>query len=145
MRSLLFPVLVFGITGCYTKAKVNVLDAIEGNWKVVQMVTGSGSVDVQSAKRMLISFNEGSYSMVEMASSGSKVADRGTVNADGGKDPLEIDLTRTDGPDAGQTRMGVIEIEGDKLKIALGEPGKSRPKQAAVGTNNTFMVLQREK
>jgi uncharacterized protein (TIGR03067 family) len=51
------------------------------------------------------------------------VNERGTVKVDATKKPTWIDLTITEGPDAGKLQVGLIEVTGGAMKGVLGAAG----------------------
>jgi len=51
------------------------------------------------------------------------VNERGTIKLDATKKPTWIDLTITEGADAGKVQVGLIEVTGSAMKGVLGLPG----------------------
>ena len=61
-----------------------------------------------------------------------KLDERGTVKVDVNAKPMTLDLTITEGASAGKVQLGVVELSGDTMRVALAEPGReTRP--ASVG------------
>jgi uncharacterized protein (TIGR03067 family) len=58
---------------------------------------------------------------------GTKVIEQATITADPSKEPKTIDLAFTQGDVKGQTVLGIYEVTGDTLRIAMSEPDKLRP------------------
>ena len=51
----------------------------------------------------------------------------GTIRLDVAKNPKTIDLIFTEGPEKGNTSLGIYEVAGDDLKICLSLAGRTRP------------------
>jgi uncharacterized protein (TIGR03067 family) len=51
----------------------------------------------------------------------------GTFKADAEASPRTIDLTYTDGPEAGHTLRGVYALDGDTYRVCLSPAGQPRP------------------
>jgi len=79
----------------------------------------------------------------------TKVAERalrhGTLRFDPTKQPKAIDLTYTDGPQKGQSSMGIYQLDGDSWVLAFSIPGKGRPTSFdhRIKTGIRYMVLKR--
>jgi uncharacterized protein (TIGR03067 family) len=52
-----------------------------------------------------------------------QVAERGTFKIDETKKPLAIDIQIVEGDDAGNSQVGIIEIDGKTMYGKLGQPG----------------------
>lgn len=62
------------------------------------------------------------------------IDERGTVVVDETKTPTAIDLVISEGKSAGKTQIGIVEVTGDTMRLALGEPGDpTRPSSFATG------------
>jgi uncharacterized protein (TIGR03067 family) len=62
------------------------------------------------------------------------VNERGSIKLDATKKPTWIDLTITEGSDAGKLQVGVIEVTGTAMKGALGPAGDTtRPTSVTQG------------
>jgi uncharacterized protein (TIGR03067 family) len=62
------------------------------------------------------------------------VNERGTIKLDATKKPMWIDLSITDGADAGKTQVGLIEVTGGVMKGVFGMAGSTtRPTSLAPG------------
>jgi uncharacterized protein (TIGR03067 family) len=68
----------------------------------------------------------------------------GTFKADAEASPKSIDVTFTDGPDAGQTLLGVYTLDGDTYRACFAPSGKPRP-AGLDGTPGAISVLKRLK
>ena len=61
--------------------------------------------------------------------------------------PKTVDFVPTEGAGAGQTNLGIYEIEGDAQKVCFAPPGKDRPTEFASkpGSWHTLVALERER
>ena len=67
---------------------------------------------------------------------------RASANSD------QLQFTIAEGPQQTGTALGIYALEGDELKLSLGQPGGTeRPKTLASkeGDSHLFIVLKREK
>src|SRR5205823_6832459 len=69
----------------------------------------------------------------------------GTHKVDPARQPKAIDTTDTAGPFAGQTLLGIYEIESDAFKVCFARPGQERPEQFTTksGTGHLLHVRKR--
>src|SRR4029434_9124244 len=80
---------------------------------------------------LTIAFTGNTYAQ----SVGGAVNERGTIKIDATKKPMWIDLSITEGPDAGKTQAGLIEITGAAMKGVFGMAGSpTRPTSLAPAT-----------
>jgi RNA polymerase sigma factor (sigma-70 family) len=68
-----------------------------------------------------------------------------TVRLDATKRPKAIDSIYQTGPNKGKTSLGIYELDGDTLRVCLGEPGDPRPTTFQGGRTYTLEVFKREK
>jgi len=69
------------------------------------------------------------------------------IALDASKKPKTIDYSVVEGPAAGQTLLGIYEINGDTAKFSYSVPGNERPSDftTAGGDGRTSSVWRREK
>jgi uncharacterized protein (TIGR03067 family) len=68
----------------------------------------------------------------------------GTFKADAEATPRTIDLTYTDGPEAGHTLRGVYALDGDTYRVCLSPAGQPRPRRLDdTGGGNVVSVFKR--
>jgi uncharacterized protein (TIGR03067 family) len=80
-------------------------------------------------------------------SRGDGKTEEGVVKLDTTKNPRWLDVTRPEGPGRRFGIMsGIYELQGDTLRLCLGEPEDPRPKAFAsqAGTRILYITLQRE-
>ena len=54
-----------------------------------------------------------------------KINERGTMKVDSAAKPMAIDLIISEGTSAGKTQLGIVEVTGDAMQLALAEPGST--------------------
>ena len=66
---------------------------------------------------------------------------------DPSKSPKAADFTYLDGPEKGKTELAIYKFEGDKLVMAINDPGLPRPTAFATkdGTKISVITLKRKK
>jgi uncharacterized protein (TIGR03067 family) len=66
---------------------------------------------------------------------------------DTGKKPWQIKMTASTGPDKGKTAYGIMERNGDTLKLCYALPGAKAPKKFATkkGGRDLLFVMKRAK
>lgn len=95
------------------------LAPFQGAWV---LTTPSGQ-PLSSSGDLVIQVTGNAYAQ----SIGGTVNERGTLKLDATKKPIWIDLTITEGADAGKTQLGLIEVKGDAMTGILGFPSEARP------------------
>ena len=91
------------------------LKSLQGTWI---LTTPDGQPMAQSGD-LTITVTGDKYAQ----SVGGAVNERGTIKLDTTKKPTWIDLTITEGSDAGKQQVGLIEVTGGVMKGVLGMPG----------------------
>ena len=73
------------------------------------------------------------------------VNERGTLKIDATKKPMWIDLTITEGSDAGKTQLGLIEVKGDTFTGILAFPGEATRPASFTATGNVIPFVGKKK
>ena len=73
------------------------------------------------------------------------VNERGTIKLDTTKKPTWIDLTITEGSDAGKLQVGLIEVSGGVMKCALAAPGSTTRPTSLAPAPGTNVVVGKKK
>jgi uncharacterized protein (TIGR03067 family) len=118
------------------------IDKLDGTWAATAVEAHGNKVPEEQAKAYKLFF-EGDKLSVQVAD-GSKR--NGTYKTNASMKPATIDITLTDGPEKGMLQKGIYSLEGDTLKIALGEKG-ARPTEFATkaGDDVVVVICKREK
>lgn len=102
---------------------VEQLRALEGAWEFVSLevdgaampgAASAGSRILMDGDRFRMESPEASYD--------------GRFDIDVETEPATIDIEFVEGPEAGNTALGIFELDGDQLAICLGLVGSDRPK-----------------
>lgn len=72
---------------------------------------------------------------------------KGTYKVDVSKMPKTIDVMFTEGPEKGNTSLGIYELTDDTYKVCIGLTGKDRPTEfvSKPGSGHVIEILEREK
>src|SRR5260370_21353555 len=117
------------------------LEKLQGTWKVVSAVEWGDAVPADKVGDIRLTIDGD-----KVATTGGPGKDaKATIKLDASKSPPAIDVTPDD-KDA-PTMLGVYQLDGDTLKIALNRKGKDRPAEVASKADSGvgLMVLKREK
>ena len=90
------------------------LAPLQGTWV---LAAPDGSTMANAELALVITGNKYAQTL------NGEVNERGTITLDPAAKPMAIDLAISEGPDAGKTQLGVIEVSGDAMKGALKAPG----------------------
>ncbi len=102
-----------------SQAKDGTTKALQGTWVLTSI---NGQEAPAGAPELSITFTGDKYHQTL----GGEVNERGGYKIDSSKKPMTIELTITEGQDAGKTQLGVFEISGDTLRANLDSPGANQ-------------------
>jgi uncharacterized protein (TIGR03067 family) len=141
LRTIAFSVLLLLFQAAQTtpppsaEAK-KVFDQLQGSWLAVSL----NGQDLPTGVEMNLTFTGEKY---ENWVNGS-IDERGTVKIDPSTKPASIDFVITEGTDAGQTQLGLVEVTADSLILSFARPGSpTRPKTPADA--ELYAVLRKKK
>jgi uncharacterized protein (TIGR03067 family) len=125
------------------EATMKEIDKFQGTWKLesLEMDGKKAPEDAFKNSRLIIKGDQFTWN-------DGTVAYKGTFKVDVSKKPKTIDITFTEGPEKGNTIVGIYELEGDTYKVCLNVINrKERPKELAskAGSGYVLEVLKREK
>lgn len=103
-------------------ADANPSGGLDGVWKVTAVETEGSAVAAENIEGMTVSIQGNSYTFHN-----NEQTSHGTVSLDPSKQPKQIDIRPSDGPDDGQTLLGIYEATGDGFRICYAQSGKPRP------------------
>jgi uncharacterized protein (TIGR03067 family) len=110
--------------------------ALNGVWTPVSAVMDGKSMTTEECKSIHAVFHNGKYSV--------KVGDQtdtGTYTVDGSKDPKQVTIVGTEGPNKGKTIPAIFEREKDTLKVCYDMSGKAAPEKfESKADSKTFLV-----
>ena len=115
---------------------------LEGTWHVLSLEVDGMKIPKETIKESKLIIKGKEFTMKE------KVATyKGTFSIDPSKKPKTIDVKFREGPEKGNTSLGIYELDGDDLKLCLSVTTKERPTEftAKPKSGHGFEVLKREK
>jgi uncharacterized protein (TIGR03067 family) len=108
--------------------------ALQGTWVITSI---NGEAAPEGSPEMTLTFTGDKYHQTL----GGVVNERGTIRIDASKKPMMIDLMIAEGPDAGKTQLGVIEVTGDTVRANLDTPGaQQRPADFTIKDGSIMFV-----
>jgi uncharacterized protein (TIGR03067 family) len=116
--------------------------ALQGTWSVVTAELGGVRQPPEIVTNIVLKIGDGKY---EVTVNGHP--DKGTCKVDASTKPGTMDITGTEGPNAGRNIPAIYELRGDKLRICYGLRGSPRPTEfkSNPGTQQYLVVYQRKK
>ena len=116
----------------------------EGTWRVVALEVNGAKASEADARKMTVT--NGADGAWAVTADGKEVW-KGTSTIDPMNQPKTIDFVPTEGANAGQTYLGIYQIEGDARKLCFAPPGKDRPTEFASkpGSGHILVAFEREK
>jgi uncharacterized protein (TIGR03067 family) len=119
------------------------LERFQGTWKFESLEIGGMKMDVGVYKDVRLILEGDKFTHKE-----GKEPAHGTFKVDVSKKPKTIDITFTDGPEKGNTILGIYELDGDTYRVCIDLAKKDvRPTkfESKMGTMLVLEVLKREK
>jgi uncharacterized protein (TIGR03067 family) len=135
MKHAAIALLLLSVAGLSAQATFRKeFTPLQGTWDVVE---APGMKDVPRGFAGLI-FTGEKYEGFQM----DRITERGTVSLDSSHRPLAIALVVIEGTDAGKTQLGLIEIDGDKMRLLLNTPGDPK---VPLASSKDWLTLKRYK
>jgi uncharacterized protein (TIGR03067 family) len=142
---LSFLVAALGFVAAAEQPKAGPLDdaiALQGAWGYAALELDGKTIPEQSiaGSKLEIAGNK-------FTSTIGDVVYKGTFKVDATQKPKTIDLMFTEGPEKGNTALGIYELNGDTWRICLTVTAKERPKEFATkgGSGLALETLKRKK
>jgi uncharacterized protein (TIGR03067 family) len=144
---MIWPTLVIalGLSAIPEPPKAGMLDdaiALQGTWGYATLELDGKAIPEQAigGSKLEIAGNK-------FTSTTGDVVYKGTFKLDTAQKPKTIDLTFTEGPEKGNTALGIYELNGDTWRICLTVTAKERPKEFATksGSGLALETLKRKK
>ena len=154
MRKYFFAVMLIGAPLCLPQAAAGPCGGEErGKEKGVKMLDGRWEIVNAEREGKELGGGFRGFTMIvkgktfDVVSEEGERVSSGTIQLDSGKSPPTVDLTYTAGVSKGTTFLGVYELQGDTLTIALVEAGAARPKrvESRPGSGVTLYEYRRKK
>ncbi|HEX4684889.1 MAG TPA: TIGR03067 domain-containing protein, partial [Gemmatimonadaceae bacterium] len=123
------------------RSNVDHLRALEGEWSFESLrVDGNDMPGAMIGGSKLLMHGD------RFRMESPEAAYDGRFTIDASANPMQIDITFVEGPEAGNASYGIFELAGDdRLTICLGLVGSSRPRafESAAGTGHALERLRR--
>jgi len=118
------------------------MEKLQGTYTCVSLVTDGMKGDADRIKKLKLVVKDKKWTVYI----DDKVSTLATFTVDPAKKPRTIDMTGTMGGDKGVKYLGIYELDGDDLKLCVGDD-KTRPKvfDGKKGTRRQFEVWKRVK
>lgn len=119
---------------------VETLRSLEGKWGFSSLEIDGATVPAAMLGASFILIDGDRFRMES-----PEATYEGVFQIDVEASPCEIDIAFNEGPEAGQTALGVFEIEGDSFTLCLGLVGSTRPEKFATapGSGHALEILTR--
>ena len=131
-------VLALGMLGDQAKETVGTV-MLEGTWTVTSI---NGRSAPEDEPMVTLTFAGGKYDQAI----GGTVNERGAYTVDAAAKPVTIDLSITEGSDAGKKQLGIVEITGDTMRLCLNTPDSGqRPSEFAAKGGVLLVVGKKTK
>jgi uncharacterized protein (TIGR03067 family) len=118
------------------------LTRFEGTWRYVSVLIEGKPTSEETLKDEKLVLTGDRFAVISPGET-----HRGTYSVDPSATPHTLDVSFTEGPQAGTTRKGIYELEGDTCRVCMGLKGRPRPTAFASepGNGQVLEVLRREK
>jgi len=103
-------------------SKLDSVQSLQGVWRVKDSVIDGVAVPIENISNIVVTVKSNSYVVANPDGQ-----DSGTFTADSSKQPSQMDIHPAEGPNAGQTILGIYELDGDRLRVCYGPAGSPRP------------------
>ena len=114
------------------------LASLQGVWK---MTTTNGQDIAAAGQDMTVTITGSNY----VQALNGQVVEKGSFKIDEAKKPMTMDITITEGDNAGKTQFGVFEVKGTTMTGKMGEPGATtRPTDFTIAEGFfTFVMVKK--
>jgi uncharacterized protein (TIGR03067 family) len=121
---------------CAEPEKAGSEKAINGVWVPVSAVMDGKSMTTEECKSIHAVFHNGKYSVKV-----GDQTDKGTYTVDESKDPKQLTIVGTEGPNKGKTIPAIYELDKKTLKVCYDLSGKAAPEKfESKADSKTFFV-----
>ncbi len=109
---------------------------VQGVWKISAVETEGNTVSSEDLDGYRVTIQGSSYVL--------QAPDRtshGTLTLDPSKEPKQMDIHPSDGPDEGQTLLAIYEAGGGKFRVCYAQAGKPRPDAFSAGQDSGRLLV----
>jgi RNA polymerase sigma factor (sigma-70 family) len=117
-------------------------DKLEGTWQVTTFIKDGNEGPKEDAEATKLVLSGESFTLIHRE---EKVT--GKFKADPSQKPATFDIEVTEGDKAGESQMGIYELNGDTLTICTAHKGSPRPTkfESTAGSSQNLVTLKRVK
>lgn len=131
-------IVAFTMGGAGQKTKPATAPGLDGTW----IVTAINGEEAQAGSpELTLTINGDKYQQAL----GGEVNERGTIKVDATKKPMTIDLAISEGPDAGKTQLGIVEVTGDTIRLNLDTPGAGQRPADFTAKGGFILIVGKKK
>lgn len=116
------------------------LQVLNGAWVPVSAIKDGKSMTSEECKSIRAVFHNGKYSVTV----GDK-HDTGTYTVDESKDPKQLTIVGTEGPNKGKTIPAIYELNKNTLKVCYDLSGKAPPEKFESKADSKMFLVTYEK
>ena len=102
-----------------TRTSIEHAQAIAGTWQVIRAVLDGEEAPSMAIEQMEVHLSVDRYEV----RFGGVIADRGQLRVDTSTESAFVELTGTEGPNAGKTIPAPFQYKGDRLRLCYGLDG----------------------
>lgn len=110
-----------------------VLKMLQGTW----VVSTQNGQDATGGPETTITITDNKY----LQTSAGSVLERGTFTIDASKKPIALDVSVTEGDEAGSTKVGIIDVTETTMKAKVSSAGGSTTRPTDFTVTDGFVVL----
>ena len=142
MKQLASALLLTSLFALTAISRAENAPTLDGTWLAMSAELGGMRQPPALVTNIVLKITEDKY---EVTVAGHP--DKGTCKVDASAKPKTMDITGTEGPNAGRNIPAIYELTGDKLKICYGLKGSPRPTEFKTnpGTQQYLVVYERKK
>ncbi len=96
---------------------------LQGTWVATAAEQDGDKMGKKEVQALTIEFKGDRFTVTV----GDRPLMSGSFTVDPGKDPKAIDMKSKAGRAMGETILAIYDLDNDKLRLCLGDPGKKRP------------------
>jgi len=95
--------------------KSKTLAALQGTW----LFTSQNGQDMTGGPEVSVTITDNKY----VQNAAGEVVERGSFKIDDTKKPMTLDILIAEGPEAGQSQVGIFEVTETTMKVKLADAG----------------------
>jgi uncharacterized protein (TIGR03067 family) len=109
---------------------------LDGTWLPVTAKLNGQELPAESLRNMRLLLAGESYTATV-----NGVRDSGTTKSDATANPPALEITGTEGPNAGRTMLAIYQLDGDKLTVCYDLQGAAHPTQFKAEAGSQYFLV----